>query len=224
MDELPRCTICRVRRCSQPPNKKPLPSICPDVLFPSTLGEVRDMYMSDDETRRLALAAARTEAAGYGRTTRIEDTIDFARRIGARRLGIASCAGLLREAAILEEILLRRGFEVASVCCKVGSVDKEEVGLRDSEKVRPGSYEALCNPIGQARCLNEAHTDLNIAVGLCVGHDSLFFKHSEAPATVLVAKDRVLAHNPAAGLYLSSSYYRRLLEDGGWPGGSAELA
>jgi uncharacterized metal-binding protein len=49
-------------------------------------------------------------------------------------------------------------------------------------------------------------------VGLCVGHDSLFFRHSEAPVTVLVAKDRVLAHNPAAGLYLSSSYYRRLLE------------
>ena len=212
MSELPRCTICRVRACGQPPGSKRYPNFCPSVLYPSTLEEVREMYLSDEETRRLALASARTEAAGYMRTTRIEDTIDFARRIGAKRLGIASCVGLLREAAILEEILVAKGFEVASVCCKVGSVDKEEVGLRDDEKVHPGRYEALCSPVGQAKTLNEAHTDLNIVVGLCVGHDSLFFRHSEAPVTVLVAKDRVLAHNPAAGLYLSSSYYHRLLE------------
>ena len=35
-------------------------------------------------------------------------------------------------------------------------------------------------------------------VGLCVGHDSLFIKYSEAPVTTLVTKDRVLAHNPVA--------------------------
>lgn len=44
----------------------------------------------------------------------------------------------------------------------------------------------------------------------CVGHDSLFFMHSKVPATVLVAKDRVLGHNPVACLYTSHSYYRRL--------------
>jgi len=60
----------------------------------------------------------------------------------------------------------------------------------------------MCNPIAQAQILNEQLTDFNIVVGLCVGHDSLFFKHSEAPVTVLVAKDRVLGHNPAAALYV----------------------
>jgi uncharacterized metal-binding protein len=48
-------------------------------------------------------------------------------------------------------------------------------------------------------------------VGLCVGHDSLFFKYAQAPTTVLVAKDRVFGHNPAAALYLSRSYYRKLM-------------
>lgn len=40
----------------------------------------------------------------------------------------------------------------------------------------------------------------------------LRFRHSEAPVTVLVAKDRVTGHNPAAVLYTSHSYYSRLKE------------
>ena len=49
-----------------------------------------------------------------------------------------------------------------------------------------------------------------ILAGLCVGHDSLFFKHSEGLATTLVAKDRVLAHNPIGALHLADSYYSRV--------------
>ena len=63
-----------------------------------------------------------------------------------------------------------------------------------------------------AMLLNEAGTGLNVLIGLCVGHDSLFFRHSEAPVTVLVAKDRVTGHNPAAVLYTSRGYYRRVRE------------
>jgi uncharacterized metal-binding protein len=29
---------------------------------------------------------------------------------------------------------------------KTGSRPKEELGLRDDEKVRPGQFEAMCNP------------------------------------------------------------------------------
>jgi len=66
----------------------------------------------------------------------------------------------------------------------------------------------------QANLLNDAETDFNILVGLCVGHDSLFFKYSDAMTTVLIAKDRVLGHNPAAALYTTSTYYARLLRKG----------
>jgi len=62
--------------------------------------------------------------------------------------------------------------------------------------------------------LNDADTDFNVVLGLCVGHDSLFFKYSKAPVTVLVAKDRVLGHNPVAALYTTSSYYARLMRPG----------
>lgn len=54
----------------------------------------------------------------------------------------------------------------------------------------------------------------NILVGLCVGHGSLFFKHSKALATVLIAKDRVPGHNPAAAHYTVGIYYSRLLRPG----------
>lgn len=176
------------------------------------LQEVERAYLEDNDLRRLALESARTEASGYPRTTRIEDIMGFARRIEAEKLGIAHCAGLMREARLAQDIFLAGGFQVFTACCKVGSIDKEKIGLLDSEKVRPGQYEALCSPVGQAAVLASAGTQLNVLVGLCVGHDSLFFMRSKAPATVLIAKDRVLGHNPAACLYTSNSYYRRLTE------------
>ena len=69
----------------------------------------------------------------------------------------------------------------------------------------------MCNPIEQAAFLNKAQTELNILFGLCVGHDSLFIKYSNAPITVFAVKDRVLAHNPLGAIYLSDSYYKNKL-------------
>ena len=67
------------------------------------------------------------------------------------------------------------------------------------------------NRLPHAKYLNKEKTDLNVVVGLCVGHDSLFYKHSDAPVTTAVTKDRVLGHNPVAALYTAESYYKKLL-------------
>lgn len=48
-------------------------------------------------------------------------------------------------------------------------------------------------------------------MGLCLGHDVLFNKHSVAPVTTVIVKDRVLANNPAGALY--SSYWTRVLKE-----------
>jgi hypothetical protein len=45
------------------------------------------------------------------------------------------------------------------------------------------------------------------------GHDALFCRTSKAPVTTLIAKDRVLCHNPVASIYNHQSYYRRRLYD-----------
>ncbi|MCP4539910.1 MAG: DUF1847 domain-containing protein [Chloroflexi bacterium] len=203
------CAVCRVQACCGEPGSQTYPTFCPMSQESQALVEARAAY-DEPETRELALVAARTEAAGYCKEPRVEEIINFARRLGISRLGIACCVGLLREARLFQEILEANGFEVHSLCCKVGSIPKEDIGLTDDEKIRPGHFEALCSPIGQARLLNAAATGLNVVVGLCVGHDSLFFQHSEAPVTVLVTKDRVTGHNPVAALYTSHSYYRRL--------------
>jgi len=97
-----------------------------------------------------------------------------------------------------------------SVCCKVGSVDKSALGIGEEFKVRPDTFEPLCNPVAQARVLNRMGTDMNVIMGLCVGHDMLFVKHADAPTTTLVAKDRVTGHNPVAALYGNHFYYKRL--------------
>ena len=72
----------------------------------------------------------------------------------------------------------------------------------------------MCNPIYQARALNRAGTELNIVMGLCVGHDSLFYKYIDGLTTTLVVKDRATGHNPVAVLYGARGYFRsRLFPD-----------
>jgi uncharacterized metal-binding protein len=191
---------------------------CPTRVMADTFERVRAEYRKP-EVAEFARQASIQEFECYlqlpegstPRNPRVEETAQFARKMGYRKLGIAFCAGLRQEADTLHEILVRRGFEVVSVCCKAGGVPKEEIGITEEQKIAgPGKWETMCNPIAQATLLNEAGTEFNIVVGLCVGHDSLFFKYAAAPTTVLVAKDRVFGHNPAAGLYLSRSYYRKL--------------
>ena len=208
----PTCVLCGVKACTAAPTTKAPPGFCPMPAEAELLSDVERAYVSDPQLRRIAVESARTEAAGYCKATRVQEIMDFAGRMGWRRLGIAHCVGLMQEAKAARDIFLAGGFEVYTVCCKAGSIDKERVGIRDEEKVRPGQYEAMCSPVGQAALLDKAGTQFNVVIGLCVGHDSLFFAYSKAPVTVLVAKDRVLGHNPAAALYTSHSYYRRLTE------------
>jgi uncharacterized metal-binding protein len=142
--------------------------------------------------------------------TRIVEICEFAEKMGYRRLGLAFCLGLAKEAAVVEEILKKNGFEVISVLCKAGRTPKEALGLKEEHKIFQGKLESMCNPIYQAKLLNHEKTDFNILLGLCVGHDSLFFKFAEAPTTVLAVKDRVTGHNPLAAIYLSGTYYQKL--------------
>ena len=215
------CPLCGVKACTHEPDTKKFPAFCPMPEEPEQLAAAEQIYLKDENVARLARESARTEAAGYCRNTRIQEIMDFARRIGVTKLGIAHCVGLAKEAEVAREIFLANGFEVHAICCKVGSIEKEKIGLSDEEKVHPGQYEALCNPVAQAALLARAGTGLNVVIGLCVGHDSLFFMHSQAPVTVLVAKDRVLGHNPVAALYTSHSYYRSLKERESGDGGAA---
>lgn len=138
---------------------------------------------------------------------RMLEICEFARKMGYTKLGLAFCMGLSEEAAVVDRILKNHGFDTLSVVCKTGAAPKEAIGVRDEEQIRSGGHESMCNPILQAMLLNQGGTQFNILLGLCVGHDSLFFKYAEAPTTVLAVKDRVTGHNPLACIYTSNTFY-----------------
>jgi len=191
---------------------KQFPPFCQgEAADPKLSSKALRSYHGRGADARTARAAAEVEGTYYGKLTRVEEIIAFANRIGAQRIGIATCIGLMEETRVFARILKAHGLTYHSVICKVGSVDKTEIGIPDSLKIQKGCHESICNPILQAKLLNAQKTDLNVIVGLCVGHDSLFIKHSDAPVTTLITKDRVLGHNPAAALYTSGFYYKRLL-------------
>ena len=224
----PSCSACSAvfkkkgaTACWSPDPSKapPRPGNCPTVHHGDVVESAMAHYQPGSSAERLARVAAEVEGLCYenrpdgavrARWTRVEDTVALAKRMGWRRIGIATCIGLLDESARLAEILEAQGLEPLSVCCKVGSVDKAALGIAEALKVRPDTFEPLCNPVAQAGILNRMGTDMNVIVGLCVGHDMLFSRHANAPTTTLVAKDRVTGHNPAAALYGTNFYYKRL--------------
>ncbi len=216
------CAECKVpndKRICRDPNGI-APAGCTTAQNRETLARAHEEYERED-IRLFAQMAARQEVSGYRVENgmrhpikpRMTEVVEFCKRIGYHRLGLAFCAGLRAEAAIVENILCHHGFEVVSAICKVGGEDKIALGLSESEKINPGKYESMCNPIAQAMILNELHTDFNILLGLCVGHDSLFLKYADAMCTVLAVKDRMLGHNPLACIYTAGSYFNYMLRE-----------
>ncbi len=200
------CSDCALNGCTQGDFEK-TPSICP-CHESEIQAQARALY-NEEENNRLALAAARVEAAGYGRQCRMEEIMAFANRMNYHRLGLVFCMGLKKEAAMVTKILRAGGFEVVSVICKNGGMPKANLGLTPEECLDDKGDEVMCNPIGQALLMNEAGVEFNILLGLCVGHDTLALKYLEAPTTVLAVKDRVACHNPLGPIYVAESYYKK---------------
>jgi len=183
-----KCAPCTEKKCTKGKD-------CTDIT-----AEVKAKYVGED-FKILNVADVLIENY-YMQKTRIEEVLYFAKAMGYKKLGLAFCSGLREESQIIDRILTKE-FKVFSAICKVCGIDKKEFKLSTS----PKDGRICCNPIGQADILNKKKTDLNIIVGLCLGHDILFTKHSKALVTTLVVKDRVLAHNPIGAVY--SGFYRK---------------
>jgi len=199
----PQCAKCAVLRCRNLEKDKNLPDFCPTKNYPDIIDESVQEHRTDPEVRAINLAWVELmDRVGQDRYnwTRLDEVIEYAKIREVQKIGIATCFALLHEAKLLTNLLEAHGFEPVSVSCLTGEVAPAEV-----EIVREGLF---CNPIMQAEVLNREGTELNIMLGLCVGHDILFLKHSKADVTPLVVKDRATGHNPAAALYLSTGYYR----------------
>lgn len=202
------CVNCGALSCMK--NDGQYPDFCLTTsLEQDDLDDMVQIYKNDPLVSLVAKGSAQVEGAFYGKYTRVEEIMAFAKRIEAKKIGIATCVGLINESRTFARILKFNGFEVYGIACKVGAVEKKDIGVEPQYILKEG--ENMCNPVLQAKLLATKKTDLNVVVGLCVGHDSLFYKYSETIATTLVTKDRVLGHNPIACLYLTGSYYAKLL-------------
>lgn len=199
----PQCAKCAVRRCGTSEKSGNVPVSCPTEKYPDLVRETKEKYLLPENqaiiqgwfglmSKVLDPEKPREKLSW----TRIDEIMEYAKIRGMTRLGSATCYALLPEARLLSDILERNGFDVVSVSCLCGEVNPQDMGM-------PGNI--FCNPILQAEVLNHEKTELNLMVGLCVGHDILFLRHSEAETTPFVVKDRALGHNPVAALYLSQN-------------------
>lgn len=208
------CSDCAVLACRSRDESK-YPAFClTEHVDQELLDDVVRVYQDDEEQGEIARVSAGIEGEFYGKLTRVEETIEFIKRMGYKKIGIASCVGLMNETRMFAKILKANKINYYTVGCKIGAVDKTEIGIPNEKKLNRGcGHESMCNPIMQAKALEAQGTDFNIVIGLCVGHDTLFLRHSKAPTTVMIVKDRVLGHNPVAALYTATSMYSRFKKD-----------
>jgi len=214
----PQCAKCVDRKCTREGwTREQLPEFCPMKHKQDVIDTAWKKY-KDPKEQKFYQNSTITEQRAYmnirGRVIavrpRILEILKFADMMGWKKLGVAFCTGLGEEARRIVEIFESAGLDVYSVCCKCGNVDKTEWGIAGEDKIhalrgQPDKFEAGCNPIIQAEILASEDVDLNIIVGLCIGHDIQFTWHAKGPVTTLIIKDRVTGHNPAASL--TSNYH-----------------
>lgn len=200
------CAWCEEKSCKKENEEYPEWCIIPERNW---FKELAPKY-EEEENSLIFKTAAHIETTGYKKWPRLKEIAEFAIEAGFETIGIAFCIGLKKEAKIAADYYKEKGLKVASAVCCCGNFDKKDLGVPAKDRFSETGFEASCNPIAQAKFLEESGSEFNIVLGLCVGHDSLFFKYSNVPTTVLAVKDRVLAHNPLGAVYNRESYYNDL--------------
>lgn len=153
-----------------------------------------DAYREPEEQRIVRAAAGLVDGGRAGTLSRLEELAEFASAMGYRKIGLAYCFGMEREAEAVAEFLETRGLNVFGVSCTAGALGQDRINGASSIRG------VGCNPIQQAREINARGPGLTVTMGLCLGHDILFNRHVEGDVTNLVVKDRIHAHAPLEAL------------------------
>jgi len=148
---------------------------------------MRELYNEDD------LRLMKMTRKSISRS-RIQEIIEFCREAQIQRIGIANCASMQKYADVVIDILTNAGFDVFSINCRNSKLYNAELYNDNSEGLS-------CNPVSQAKFLNDNYTNLNINIGLCMGHGLIFNKHSNAPVTTLIVKDFSADHKTIDSLH-----------------------
>ncbi len=157
--------------------------------------EAQDVIEKYHGEQDIVQAAAKLVDHGRaGRLSRLEETIEFARLMKYKKIGLAYCYGMEKDAAQIVALLRENGLNVSATSCTVGGISQTDVNM-DSEICN-----VSCNPIGQAAQLNKEEADFVITMGLCMGHEILFNREVQADVSNFLVKDRVHQHAPLKAL------------------------
>ncbi len=189
------CHRCKTLACMES-YPQGVPKYCRAGKFKEVIDESIQEY-SDPKIAEVHLATARVNKKGGFEWTRVQQCIEFAREVGATKVGLAVCIACIREGRAMAGLLEAAGLEVVTVGCMIGAAKPQDTGIPDDLVTGLG---IACNPLAQAKIMNQEGTQLNYIYGLCVGHDTLFIQHSEAPVTYVATKDAVTGDNASAAL------------------------
>lgn len=173
-----------------------MPASCPTLTRPDLTKDV-STYLEPERAELMRVADLAPFDQHHQKRNRVEELLFFVRARQLSRVGVAFCVSLTKEAQELGRRLETHGVQAELACCRAGAVDYDELGL---EKAHPERFAAICNPVAQAKLLNEAKVQLIVQLGLCLGHDLILQEEARVPVTTLVVKDRVLDHHPIEAL------------------------
>ena len=146
-------------------------------------------YLSADNQSLYSHADSLVSNGLAGTLSRFEEIVLFSKAQGYKEIALAYCFAMERMAENVANALEREGFVISSVRCSINGIRENEI----SPKLGPA---VNCNPIGQARSVNDSDAEFVIEMGLCLGHDVLFHQYLTKPFTVFVVKDRKHNHCP----------------------------
>ena len=187
--------ICSKQGCWHD-EKQPIPAYCHANKYPEEMDSAKGEY-SKRQNLRIYEAACKVGSEKNGFRPRIEEALHFAKELELSKIGFAACVAFETEMEVIDYLFKQDGLEVVCAGCQIGSVTAEDRSVPQLK----GFLNETCNPIAQAEILNRNDTELNFIVGLCMGHDILFTRYSNAPVSTLIVKDRMMANNPSAAVY-----------------------
>lgn len=175
------CTNCQPKTCR-------VSGSCGIEKFNST--EVIEDYLEPKNQIILLAAASLVDNGKAGTLSRLQETILFIKRMDYKKVGLAYCYGMEKGAKLMKEKFKAEGIRLRTVSCTVGGINQDKINASScTEKVS-------CNPLGQARELNDEKVDFVIIMGICLGHDILLQRNLKSDFTTFVVKDRVFNNAP----------------------------
>jgi uncharacterized metal-binding protein len=175
------CTNCQPKTCRQSES-------CGVENFDNS--EVINDYKEPENQKILQVAASLVDNGKAGTLSRLQEIIAFIKSMSYKKVGLAYCYGMEKDAKLLKDIFQTEGIRLRAVSCTIGGINQNQIDSSScTEKVS-------CNPIGQAKELNGEKIDFTIVMGICLGHDILLQRNLESDFSTFVVKDRVFQNSP----------------------------